>query len=255
MASNNSNKKRRRFPRHLIWILATFLILLVGISLIMVGLGLNHPYFQVDTYIINGNISKSDEEIEEEISGLTSKSIFALDVEEVEAAIHNMGNLESVEVKKIVPDTLSIDIVEDEYIGYIQVDNGYLLIEANLKVEDHVEFIPEEEMDDLFKISNAGYDVLTLSNDVSALDREMTFLKDLINHPLRKITSEVDFGSENGKAIIKLSTGTIVDFGELKETDYKIALTEKIVSDLQSKNVNAKEIILDGTNNPIVITD
>ena len=166
-----------------------------------------------------------------------------------------MGSIESVEVKKVMPDTIKIDIVEDEYIGYIQVDNGYLLVGANLKVEEHVEELSEEEKDSLIKISNASYDVLSIGSDVSSLDREMVFLSDLINHVLRKITTEVDFITETDKVIIKLKPGTIVEFGELKEADYKIALIEKVISDLQSKDISAKEIILDGTPNPIVVTE
>lgn len=247
--------KKRNLPTSLLWILVTFLILAIGLAVIAVSLGLRHPYFKVDKFEINGNIIKSDEEILEEISSVKDESIFSVKSDQVKATIENMGNIESVEVKKVMPDKLKIDIVEDEYIGYIQVDNGYLLIGANLKVEEHVDNLSEDEKDSLIKISNASYDVLSLGSEFSSLDREVTFLNDLINHVLRKITKEVDFITESDKVILKLKSGTTVEFGELKETDYKIALVEKVISDLQSKDISAKEIILDGTPNPIVVTE
>lgn len=247
--------KKRNFPTSLLWILVTFLILAIGLAIIAVSLGLKHPYFKVDNFEINGNIINTDEEIISQLDSVKDKSIFSVKTDEVKKNIESLGNIESVEVKKVMPDTIKIDIVEDEYIGYIQVDNGYLLIGANLKVEQHVEELSEEEKDSLIKISNAGYDVLSIGSDVSSQDREMVFLTDLINHVLRKITTEVDFITESDKVIIKLKPGTIVEFGELKETDYKIALIEKVISDLQSKDITAKEIILDGTPNPIVVTE
>lgn len=248
-------KKKRRVPTHFLWILGTFFILLIGISLIMVILGLNHQYFKVDNYEIKGNVTMTEDQVIEALNIPENISIFTVDLDMVKDQVAKLGAVESVVVKKVMPDTLLIDITEDAYLGYIQVDNGYLLVGANLTVESHVDFLSDEDKEGLIKISNAGYDVLYIGSPVSVLERECEFLDDLTNHVLRTITTEVDFGVENEKATIYLKPGTRVDFGVLSETDYKIALIEKVVSDLQGKGIKAKEIILDGTPNPIVVTE
>lgn len=255
MEENKNNRKTRRLPTHFFWILGTFLILLVGFLAIIAALGLNHSYFKVDNYVITGNLTKSNEEIIEGLNLGKDQSIFTLDTDKIEESLMTMGDFESVEVKKVVPDSLKINIVEDKYIGYIQVDNGYLLIGANLLVEEHKEELTDLEKNELFKITGAGYDNLTLGANVSNLEREMKFLNDLKNHVLSTITTEVDFGAENGKVTISIKPETTVVFGDLTETDYKLSLVEKIVADLQAKEISPKEIILDGSPNPVVVTD
>lgn len=255
MENQNREKKKKTLPKNLFWILGTFLLLLVGLTIILGVLGLNHKYFKIDNYVIKGNISHSDEEIISAMDIPANQSIFTLKTKDLEDRIITMGGVEAVEVKKVVPDSIIVKIVEDKNIGYVQVDDGYLLVGADLKISDFTDYLSEEDMDKMVKIVGAGYKSLAVGNEVSSLERENQFLQDLLNHVLFTITKEVDFSSENGKVLIKIKPDTLVRFGSLSETDYKLSVVEKIVSDLQNKEVNAKEIILDNTPNAVVVTD
>lgn len=255
MENQSSKKKKKTLPKNLFWILGTFLLLLVGLTIILGVLGLNHQYFKIDNYVIKGNISHSDEEIIDAMGIDKDQSIFTLKIKDLEDRIITMGGIEDVEVKKVVPDSLVVNIVEEKNIGYVQVDDGYLLVGADLRISEFTDYLTDEEMDKMVKIVGAGYKSLAVGNEVSSLERENQFLQDLLNHVLFTITKEVDFSSENGKALIKIKPDTLVRLGSLSETDYKLSVVEKIVSDLQNKEVNAKEIILDNTPNAVVVTD
>lgn len=247
--------KKKKKPTSFLWILGTFLVLLLGLAIIAVALGLNHPYFDIDREVVKGNITKTDDEIIDIIGLKDGENIFKFDAKKAEAKLKNEGDYSSVEVKKQLPDTLLIDIVEKETIGYVNVKNGYLLVGADLKIKDYTEDLKDEEKDNLIRIINAGYDELTIGNKVTALSKEEDFLRNLTNHPLASITKEVDFGGEAGKATMLIKPNILVNFGDLKENDYKIALLERVVEDIQKKDIKAKEIILDSTPNPIVVTE
>ncbi|MDO5718009.1 MAG: FtsQ-type POTRA domain-containing protein [Tissierellia bacterium] len=245
------NKKSRSF----VWVLSTSVILILGIVVIGIYLGLTHPYFYVDNIEISGNRDISDEEIIETAAIQKNQNIFRMDASKIRTKIQGMDKVLTVKTSKIIPDTIRIEVTEKTDLGYIHVDNGYLIITGDLKIDRHVPELSEEDKDKLIKFSNAGYSTLAIGYKVSNENKEIEFIKALIDQELLKVTDEIDFGSETNELKLRVNHDTIVDFGKIEDIEYKFSLIEKIMVDLKQKGIKAKEIIINHTQNPVVVKE
>lgn len=248
-------ESRSRKPRTFLWILTTFFIIALGLSGIGVYLGLSHPYFEIKNLDLSGNRNISYEEIKESLGSYMGENIFSTKTSDVENKLRENPKIVSCEVKKILPNKLKINLVENVDLAYISVDNGYLVVGGDLMINRHEGDLTEEEKDKMIRIMNAGYDTLSIGNKLTSKEDEISFIKSLLDHDLSKYTRELDFGEIENSVKIRVNSETWVSLGDTSDPDYKFSLVESILSDLKSKNVKAKEIILNGTDNPIVVMD
>ncbi len=245
------DRRRNVFP----WILGTFLVIIVGVSLIALWLGFNHSYFNVDRVDIVGNRLLSDEEFVKELGLTGGQNIFKLKTAEIESKTMEIVGVQEAKAKKILPDQLIINVVEDIDLGFVTVENGFLLVKGDLTVDRFEEKLSPENQKDLIKIIGADYTDLTVGSTISEDRGQLELLRNITDHQLYKITREIDFGKKNGKTHVILDSGTVVELGDLKETDYKLSIVEKIVEDLNKQDIVAKEIILNQGTNPIVVIE
>lgn len=245
------NKKSRAF----LWILTTSLLLVIGLGLIGVYLSLTHPFFHVEYVDVRGNHALTDEEIVQAIGIPEGQNVFLANTTQMEEFIKPLPGIISVDVKKVLPNSLLVTVVEEFDLGYIDVEDGYLIVGGDLLIKRHEGELPEGTKNRLIKISNARYETLAIDNLVTEDRNEQRFLRDLIDRELYKITREVDFGSEASSVRMVVNSNTIVEYGRPEDNEYKFMLIEKLIVDTREKGLRAKEIILTSGVNPVIVTD
>lgn len=249
-------KPRKKKTGAFKWILSVSLFIVVGLVLIGVFLGLTHPYFRVEEIDIQGNRSIEDSEIEK-ASGITKQeNIFKLDINKVARGIKELKDISSVEVTKLIPNKIQIKVTETSDFAYIKVDEGYLIVRGDLTIDRLEKNLNDTDKNKLIRLSNAGYKELALGNKATEKETEKEFLTVLKNHSeLADVTKEIDFGTGDNGIIFRVNQETNINFGKAEDLDYKFTLVEKIMLDLKEKNVHAKEIIINNTQNPVIVTD
>ncbi len=246
---------RNKKPRSFLWFLVTSLILLVGLVLIGMYLAYTHPYFSIDNIVVNGNKEVTDEQIIEAIGLDKNQNIFKLNASEVTKKVESIDKISNVKTSKVLPNKLKITLSETSDLGYIAVDKGYLIISGDMMINRHEPTLEESDKDKLIKISNASYSTLAIGYKVSEDSKELEFIKKLLDQELVNVTKEIDFGNTNNNLNMRVNVDTIIDFGKIEDIEYKFSLLEKIMVDLKSKGIKAKEIILNGTSNPVIVTE
>ncbi len=119
----------------------TFIVLAASIAAVM----LLTPGFNIKEINVHGNSVLADEEIRR-VSGLvTGVNIFGVSLGEAEDNIISMGYVESVKIKRHLPSTINITVVEEVGVGYIKAEEGYVIITADGRCIDITDGTGEKE--------------------------------------------------------------------------------------------------------------
>ncbi len=118
-------KMKRRQKRELA--LLTVIVLIASITAIM----LLTPGFDIKKVEVHGNSVLQDEEIIRSSGVITGVNIFGVSLREAKDNIKSMGYIESVKVKRVLPSTIEITVVEEVGVGYIKAEDGYVIITAD----------------------------------------------------------------------------------------------------------------------------
>ena len=119
----------------------TFIVLVASIAAVM----LLTPGFNIKEINVHGNSVLADEEIRR-VSGLvTGVNIFGVSLGEAEDNIMSMGYVESVKIKRHLPSTINITVVEEVGVGYIKAEEGYVIITADGRCIDITDGTGEKE--------------------------------------------------------------------------------------------------------------
>ena len=248
-ASNNSRKRkvvRTKKPKTFTKRFVIFLIVLF-LSIFIVN-ALRHPYMKISQIYVTGNERLKDTDIISSIQNPIGKNILTYNVKKNEKRLVEEDTIEEAEIKKVFPKVINIKVketyprffIEDkEKITYISNQGRVMDSEKipaniknsliNIKISDYKEDIREEFTDD--------EDLISFINEINS-----SSFVDLIN--------QLNF--ENNRHIGIIIKDMRVDFGDLKESSYKIRLLESILKDVESKDLDVSSIDLSNGKNPVV---
>jgi cell division protein FtsQ len=117
--------RKKKANRRLIFYLSIFFFL---ISIIVY---LQSPLSHVKTINVQGNVHSTDEEIIN-LSEITTKSnIWMVNFDTIEKAIKTNSIVNEVEVNRILPWTISIELTEHNVVGYVKEERKYYPVLAN----------------------------------------------------------------------------------------------------------------------------
>ncbi len=71
---------------------------------------------------------------------------------------------------------------------------------------------------------------------------------------LIKLMKYINF-ADNNNIMIELKDGIKVAFGPLNNVKYKLSFLNKILNDIEKKDIKVKQILLNKGDNPIVVTE
>ncbi len=130
--------------------LLTFIILIASIASIL----LMTPAFNIKEIKVHGNsVVKTDDVIK--TSGIVENvNIFEVSLRSAKKNIGEMGYIEDVKIRRSLPSTIVIDIVEAAGVAYIPVKNGNAIITADGRCLDILKV--KDETPKLVKIKGLG---------------------------------------------------------------------------------------------------
>ncbi|MGO1371646.1 MAG: cell division protein FtsQ/DivIB [Senegalia sp. (in: firmicutes)] len=194
--------------------------------------------------IENNNVIKKEKIIL--ASGITrGENIFKINKKTIEKNLLNHPYIKTATIKTKFPDSINIDITErketlvyDNNGNYIYIDNeGVILNNLSTKKDKN---IPILESDDKLDPKEDEYisNILKLLNEHNKKKYEFN---------IKKIIKQ------NKSTTLVLSSGIKVALDGVNDIEYKLGFIEKIVNDLEEKNIRAKEIQFNRGKNPIVV--
>ena len=111
------------------------LLLFTSISFLVFGIidsiGKENNIFRVDQIIISGCDLTKEESLEKQFSYLINKNIYSLDLDDIENKILENEFISSVNLIKVYPKTIILDIIEISPIGIFKSNNTNFLVDNN----------------------------------------------------------------------------------------------------------------------------
>lgn len=235
-------RRRRRF----------ILVLLIGLVAFLVFFALNSDIFLIKTIEVKGNFALSQDDILDKFSVNKGENIFKVRLSDGRKDIGEIPYIKKVNIKRNLPDTISINIEERKEIALIQNLSMYLLVDEEGYILDYV----DRPKEDLPVIKGQGIKDVKLGENIFLKDTEdmtefVTRTKEMgILEKARLL--ELD---ENGEINISLKNGIDIAFGSIDNVKYKLELLNEILDDIKKKNINCKKIIMNKGNHPVLELD
>ncbi len=222
-------------------------IILVFFMILVFGgyAALNSKIFNSENIIINGNNVVS-EEIILNLSGISSdKNIFRYKLKDVEKSVLENPYVKNILIKRKLPNTLIVEVVEKEIGAVLKSGEKYCYIDREGNLIETIENIKDKNLN--YITLEADYNI-EKNNILEYKNREylkrIPYLLDCINKEnLHKSFIKIDMKNED---IISLYNKDNIKFTLENKNDleYDISRVVEILVDLQSKRVNGGEVDL-----------
>lgn len=242
------NKRRRKRRKKLFS--KPFILFLIFIGFLTVGINTyRHDYFKISQVFIEGNKVLSDDEILQKLNDPVSKNIFSYDEDKSLNLLKGEELIKDAKLKKQYPDKLLVSVKEE-----------YPFMKAEYKNKDYI-------------ISNTS---IVLDKNEASKDKRLATLKGIRKKPRigEKFTDNqnvIDFidsiqafsysleldeiDLENYDDIGIIINDIQINFGSLKNYDYKLKLLDSVLKDIEDKGLRAYTISLDKGKDPVVEID
>lgn len=238
-------KKKKRLNKFLLFIITIILFYLLVFKT---------DFFIVSDIIVEGNKKLRVDSIVKASTCNVGENIFRIDTEKGENNLKLIPYVKNCKIKRQLPDKIIIEIEERrevaviEYLEYtIYIDSeGYVLKIDNSEKEVKLPKITGLNMVHFEEGSNIYQD-----NSIGKLEDFITYSEDL------KVFNRIDEVDVSNKEDIniRLNNGTLVAFGPLNDVKYKLSFLVEILEDIEGKDIEAKKIMFNKGENPIIVID
>lgn len=227
----NKKKKRRVNTSRLMIVLSFLLMIIIGFYTF-----LNSSVFNIKNIEIQGNDKLSEDIIKNALEIKDDKNIFMYSTKKMEEKLQENTYIEDVNIKKILPDGIRVDINEKEIMGLIRHEGIYCYID---KYGNVINSIEEIDKDEKYVIVDVEY-YLDKNNTIDFKNEEikkgLLYLLECINdNNLQKKIKQINY-QENDIINMYTKDGIEIILNNNKELKYNISRTSAILVDLQSKN-------------------
>lgn len=144
MATSKRKKRKlsRRQEKQLVFL--SFLILIAAVlSLLLIT-----PGFNIKKIEISGNSVVQDDQIRRALGTLEGENIFSVNLKNAKKNILSIGYVESAKIKRKLPSTIQVSVVEEVGVAYIKAEKGYVIITADGKCIDITDGTTKNEEND-----------------------------------------------------------------------------------------------------------
>lgn len=200
---------------------------------------LNSSFFALKSIEIIGNGVISDDEVIQ-LSGLTTgTNLFSLKTSEATIKIDSYPNIKKVEIKRKLPNTIIINVVERQPIAMVVIQNGYALVDnegiilKKLEITDGSE-LPLISQIDVGENKRPGDSIIT-----PGLKSALNIIKQMDDEFLENITEII--APSQYSLTLKTKTGVKILFGEEEDIGRKIMIIEKFMKK-NSASINEQNV-------------
>lgn len=241
--------ERKRYRRKIMF----RLILMLTLITLVVAYALKSEFFNIDNIVVEGN-KILNKDVIVTASGINlGENILKISANDAEKSIEMLSYVKVSQVKHKLPNT--IDIWVEERVPVLQIKSlaTYMLIDKEGVILD-LQDIKSEVLPTI-----VGYNISpketgqNIKDDEIGIKLEDFFTKDDIINITKKInTINIDLNDEIN---ISLNNGIGVVFGPLDNVEYKLRLLDRILIDIENRQLNCKMIIMNKGENPILVLD
>ena len=237
---NGKKKKRKVNTGKMIILLSFILMLVIGMYAFI-----NSSIFNIKNVDIQGNNRVSSDIIKKELGIKNNKNIFMYSTENAKEKLEKNKYIDSVIIKKVLPNELSVNIKEKEIIAVLKGDNGYSYIDKDGKVIDNVKELNDGEVAIILDVDYSIDDNGNVEFKNEEMKKGILYLLECIkDNNLNKKINKIDY-KKNGIINMYTKEGIHIILNNNQEIKYNVSRTREILIDLQSKN--AKSGVIDLT--------
>lgn len=244
----SKRKKTRRINKLLLRLVLLFLV--VSLTYLSV---FNTDIFLIKNIQVKGNKNLNKNTIIQGSLCKKGENIFRISREDCEKSIENLSYVKEAKIKRKLPNTIIIQIVEREEIAAIP----YLGALAFIDVEGYVVKIGDKgEKTDLPKVFGLNMDNLVEGNYILANGNSgvQEFLQGSKEIGLLDRMRYINFTNEKN-TMVELKDKTKIAFGPLNDVKYKLSFLWEILKDIEKKDLKVKQILMNKGDNPIIVVD
>lgn len=228
------------------------LILLLLLVTFATAYAFKSDFLKIDNINIKGNSIIEDATIISASRINLGENILSIKKSNVKHELELLPYIKTATIKQKLPDTINISVEEREPILQIRSISSYILTDIEgISLE-----ITDNKLENLpifvgFNIENIelGSDILINNIDAGLED----FFNDEEIIPVLNKMEKIEYNTE--EINIDLNNGISVAFGPLDNVKYKLRYLDKILIDIEKKQLDAKMIIMNKGENPIIVTD
>ena len=206
---------------------------------------INTENFNVGDIKIFGQNTLTKEDIIKSANIELDKNIFTYNLRKIEKDLETNPYIKNVDVKRKLPNKLVFNIVEVRETAIIPYMGSYAYIDNNgiiLKIDDEItnDSIPIVNGVDL-KDSIIGQKINTGDKKLSS--NIINLLNDCSKNDMSSEIAKIEINNKKD-VIIHTKRGIIVEFGEIKNNEYKFSSLNQVLTDLQTKGIDSGTIDL-----------
>lgn len=207
--------------------------------------------FKIENIVVYGNSKIDENEIIEYSKINIGENIFRLNKVDVKERLEELAYIKEVDIKRNLPDNININIIEKEEKALIKSISTYQIIDMDGYVLNETDEI-NENLPILLGLNI--YDININDNLFDAISDE--YIVELFREGdrlelLDKIKS-INLEFRNDIHIL-LKDDIDIAFGNLDNVEYKLQLLNKVLQDIEEKEISVKEIIMNKGDHPIII--
>ena len=221
--------------------LAIVTLILMVVSVI--GVVLLTPGFNIKEIKVTGNTVIKGEEIIS-CSGIRKGvNIFDFNIGEAKKNILSMGYVSEVKIKRKLPSTVEINIVEEVGVSYIKAETGYVIITADGRCIDITDGIKNSDKDGKGTVEIPKMPIIKGLDDVKykvgkVIKSENSTQLEVLFKCLHEFSKsghifnmiEIDMSNMNKIKFKYMTEDLVVSVGDAEKIDYKIEVFEEILA-------------------------
>jgi cell division protein FtsQ len=240
-------KKYKKHNTSKLMILLSFMLMII----IFIYITLNSNLFNSTNVKVEGNKRVPKDEIIKVLDIKEDKNIFMYNAKEMEKSLMENKYIESVKVKRSLPNKLKILIIEKEIAATIKDENKYCYIDTKGNLIHQIEKLDGNEENVVVEIKYKLNDDKSIKFENEETKKRLLYLlESMKKNNLYKKINKINLQKND---IINMYTKDDIKIilPNDKKIEYNIAMISSILSDLQGKHVNGGTIDFISGSNPI----
>ena len=222
--AKKKSRGRRRLARGVVWLLATGAILFLMVYT---------PLFTLREIKLIGATYLTPDDILRVGQIYYGEPLFQLETDSITTRLSNDLRVEEVTVRRSLPSTLEVEVVERKPVATINCDYGYLDLDRNGKVIDSYKDLKGLAVP---MITGARVEDLYIGDDIDdeQVKKILYYLQQMDDESLNKISEVAIVDADYVVAYTDMARAVQIRIGKLERLEEKARLTENFLKDLET---------------------
>ncbi|NMB27533.1 MAG: FtsQ-type POTRA domain-containing protein [Tissierellia bacterium] len=244
------SKSYKRKARKRILKLFLFILILTLLYLFI----FKTSFFNIKNIKVMGNHKMDYDKIVKASMCIQGENIFKINKRLGEESLNRLPYIKQSKIKRKLPKEIVIEIEEREEIAIIPYIGSFVYIDEEGYILSIEEKGGKVKLPQIF-----GLDLIDLEVGENLFkqledDNVVDFILLSKQAKLLSLMKYINF-SDSNNTMIELNNGVKVAFGTIDNVKYKLSFLFNILEDVEKRNINVKQILLNKGSNPIIVTD